>query len=148
MIKQMMKYDCGVACLSMLLGKKYFKIFNMCIENFNIDFNEKGLNIEQVAIILKMHNIEPVVIRALIENVPAIATVPVFKSFHMVYYNGFNLLDPSPIENFNDEDLNDSFPFLESICSKDHVSNIKIPHHLISEFDWNYLREVYNVAIP
>lgn len=153
MIKQRHSQDCGVACLAMFLDVDYDSISFLCKKFFNESFSKVGMNIEQIAIIMKYgFNIEPYVIRTLVPTVPSITCVPSLgqkKHFHYIYIDEEQIYDPSNHETY--KDIDEHFAVSESIVFK-NLFDLEVekngwpkPSHIVSEFDWDYIEQTYGL---
>lgn len=146
MIKQRTQLDCGVCALAMFTGKTYEEIeaviaFNLPKRTFPVN----GMNNEEIAIVLDYLDYRPIQVNTVLENAPAICTVPSLgskKAFHFIYWDGKEMHDPANFEIYTTEDFKFSFPLSNAVmCLKDLKTDI--PSHYINHFDFKYINKVY-----
>ena len=145
-IKQFYQNDCGIACLAMYLRKSYEKVEQLVKDELNITNPIPGMSMIDLALIMNKNNHNPVLVRTMVNKVPAILTVPSLgrkKHFHYIYWDGKNIHDPSNFECYSNDDFEKLFPLAEAVCSLEdlRIENVKLPSHLISYFDWDYIND-------
>lgn len=150
LIKQRHNQDCGIASLAMFMKVSYEEAEHETTKVLNKFFHRSGMNIEDLALVIKDgYNKEPVVLRTIAPNVPAIVSVPSLgtkRMFHWIYFDGKRVYDPSNYEVYKTKDFNQDFPVSDAICLKETLDkqgskhNWYLPSHLCARFDFNYIK--------
>lgn len=106
-VKQKAKYDCGVACLAMMLDKPYEEILRHFPKH---DFNNEGLYTSELFSVIESYGLEVFTNHGLHIKSKGILFVPSLNTignFHFVYYDGpGKLFDPAN----NNQYTIDTFP--------------------------------------
>lgn len=96
-VKQKDKYDCGIACLAMMLDKPYEEIIQQHFPKH--DFNKDGLYISELVSVIKLYGHDVFINSGFHMKSSGILFVPSLNTLgsgHFVFWDGLGkLFDPS-----------------------------------------------------
>lgn len=146
MIQQRAGGDCGVAALAMFAQITYETADSRIREHCKREDEGHicGMNDLELGVVLKNMGFDPVRLFTIVDNVPAILTVPSLSTrmlFHYLYWDGKEIRDPQKgkedCEYYTTEMIQENFPVSTAISCMDTLNIDELETHYYAKYDWN-----------